>query len=327
MSENTPSTSVPAWQSEFDERIKAFAEAIGVEESKALEVLAELGVDGKTSQSLSIIDSEDFLPMGDLRAAFVDKRLGDELGKVKLARLRSGMPHLRGATRLDTVAVSENGGDKVSNAIQDMIAANRPQTDWSDRELLEKYDQDATEIIDILGRKSKGRPCIVFDKKGNVNISVSLELLKASKRRTTNDRHLVEGKPVHVFRVGEFLDAPIDESPLCMGETLLSDYCAKSNTNWDGIDMKYRVLARVYVQHVETSPVGKAEMKQLWKEAKNLSDKNVAISDITVDNSELLIEAVHKYELLESQEQLPKLKIFSAHVRPKRYTGRVDSGF
>jgi hypothetical protein len=322
MSTNTPSTSVPAWQNEFDERIKAFAEAVGVELEKVEEVLGELGVNGKTSQSLSIIDSEDFLPMGDLRAAFVDS------GLTKIALLRSGMPHLRGATRLDTVAVSENDNvDKVSNAIQDMIAANRPKTDWKDRELLENYDRDATEIIEILGRKSKGRPCIVFDKKGNVNISVSLSLLQAAKRRSTNDRHLVDGKPVHVFRVGEFLDDPIDESPLCMGETLLDGYCAKSNTNWDGIDMKYRVLARIYVQHIETSPIGKAEMKKLWNEAKALNAKNVAIADITVDESELLVEAVHKYELLESQDQLPKLKIFSKHVRPERYTGRVDSGF
>jgi len=322
MSANTSSTSVPAWQSEFDGRIRAFAEAIGIEESKVLEVFDELGVDGKTSQSLTIIDNEDFLPMGDLRAAFVDS------GLTKIARLRSGMPHLRGATRLDTVTVSENSNaDKVSNAIQDMIAANRPKKDWSDQELLEGYNEDATEIIDILGRKSKGRPCIVFDKKGNVNISVSLDLLKAAKRRTTNDRHLVDGRPVHVFRVGEFLSAPLEESPLCIGQTLLAGYCGTSNTEWTGIDTKYRVLARVYIQHVANKAISNLEMQQLCKEAKSLSKSAVPISEITVDNSELLIAAVNKYEFLESQDQLPKLKIFSEFLRPERYTGRVDSGF
>jgi len=175
------STSVPAWQSEFDNRIKAFAESIGLEIPEVLKVLEELGVDGKTSQSLTIIDSEEFLPMGDLRAAFVDS------GLTKIARLRSGMPHLRGATRLDSaVAVNGNNSlDKVSDAIQGMISANRPKSDWDDQELLEKYDQDATEIIDILGRKSKGRPCIVFNKNGDVNVSVSLALLKEAKRRST----------------------------------------------------------------------------------------------------------------------------------------------
>jgi len=91
--------------------------------------------------------------------------------------------------------------------------------------------------------------------------------------------------------------------------------------------MKYRVLVRVFVQDIETNQIGKTEMKQLWKEAKALNSKNIAIADITVDDSELLIEAVNRYELLESQEQLPKLKIFSDVQRPERYTGRVDSGF
>lgn len=323
MSNNTSSsTSVPAWQSEFDNRIKAFAESIGLEIPAVLKVLDDLGVDGKTSQSLTIVDSEDFLPMGDLRAAFVDS------GLTKLARLRSGMPHLRGSTRLDTNVVSNgNSLDKVSDAIQGMISANRPKSDWDDEELLGKYDQDATEIIDILGRKSKGRPCIVFNKNGDVNVSVSLTLLKEAKRRSTNDRHLVEGKPVDVFRVGEFLNAPVEESPLFPGQTLVSGYCAKSNTDWNGIDMKYRSLVRVFVQDIETNQIGKTEMKQLWNEAKALNSKNIAISDITVDDADLLIEAVNRYELLESQEQLPKLKIFSDVQRPERYTGRVDSGF
>ena len=88
MSESTPST--PDWsgKTEFDSRIKAFSEALRVDEPKVREILAELGADGETEQSLTIIDSDEFLPFGDLRNAFVDST-----HLVKLAVLRAAQPH------------------------------------------------------------------------------------------------------------------------------------------------------------------------------------------------------------------------------------------
>lgn len=313
---STTSSSVPTWKTEFDERVAAFAKAIGVDEKKVREALAELGVDGQTDQSLIIIDSESYLPMQDLFAAFVDT------GLTQKAKLRLALTHLRGQTHLSEAAPSTNGGETnsggVVGAIKDMIAASRPKADWTDEELLKAYDETSTEIWKILRERSHGRPFIVYNGDGSVNVTVSLKLLRIAKKQPTTDRHMVDGKAVRVYRSGEFLAKLVDESPFFPGVALVDGYCAKSNTQWDGVAHEARVIVRLHVQKVENKGLSQREMREIAKIAS--AGRGVAAI------REELPDAALMYDELKEQDALPKLKIDPRNTRPEPYTGKVDTG-
>ncbi len=308
---STSTTSVPAWKTEFDERIKAFAEAIGLNEAKVRETLEGYGADGESAHSLDMIDSEEVFPMAELFTLFVDS------GLVPKGRLRLGVATLRGKTHLEE-APTTNGGDSVhelAGSIKEMVASNRPKSDWTDEELLKVYDQDATEAAEILRKRTHSRPCIVFHRDQSVNIEASLKLVQTAKRQPTSTQFVWEKKPVRVYRSGEFLAQPIDESPFFPGVALVDGYCSQSGTNWDGIDFKTRVLARIYVRDIETATLSKMQMKRICEDACEMGF------------GAKYPEAVLRYEELEDQDKLPKLKIMPDEVRPESYDGVRDDGF
>ena len=312
---NTSTTSVPTWKTEFDERIKAFAEAIGLDEAKVRETLKGYGADGESSHSLDMIDSEEALPMQELFTLFVDS------GLVPKGRLRLGVATLRGKTHLEEAATTNGDSDlgEVCGAIKDMVASNRPKSDWSDEELLKVYDQDATEAADILRKRTHGRPCIVFHRDQSVNVPASLKLVKTAKRQPTSNQFVWEKKPVRVYRAGDFLAKPIDESPFFPGIALVDGYCSQSGTDWSGIDHKTRVLVRIYVRDIETAQLSKMQMKEICTTA--AKDEGMKAFEFFYP------EALLRYEELESQDKLPKLKIMPDEVRPEPYDGGRDDGF
>lgn len=308
---NTSTTSVPAWKTEFDERIKAFAEAIGLDESKVRETLKGYGADGESSHSLDMIDSEEAFPMQELFTLFVDS------GLVPKGRLRLGVATLRGKTHLEEAATT-NGGDSVhelAGSIKEMVASNRPKSDWTDEELLKVYDQDATEVAEILRKRTHGRPCIVFHRDQSVNVAASLKLVKTAKRQPTSNQFVWEKKPVRVYRAGEFMAHPIDESPFFPGVALVDGYCSKSNTDWSLISQKRRILARIQSQDIETAQLSKSEMKRICKDARKLTEFG-----------DVYDEAALRYEELDAQDKLPKLKIMPDEVRAEPCGGH-DDGF
>lgn len=312
---NTSAT-FPAWKIEFDERIKAFSETIGLDEAKVREKLEEYGADGKSSHSLDMLDSEEVLPMSELFTMFVDSNL------VPKGRLRLGVATLRGKTHLDEAATT-NGGccsdenlSDMCGAIKDMVSANRPKSDWSDEELLKSYDIDATEVAEILRKRTHGRPCIVFHRDQTVNIEASLKLIKTAKRQPTSTQFVWNKKPVRVFRAGEFIARPIDESPFFPQVALVDGYCPQSGTDWNGVSHEARVLVRIYVRDIETVSLSKKQMKEIREDAKD-----------AVYFSEHYPEAFVRYEELEAQDKLPKLKIMPGSV--DTYSGGItkDNAF
>lgn len=303
---------VPTWQAEFNQRVQTFSEAIGVEEAAVRKALSEYGADGQSAQSLDIIDSDEALPMSELFQMFVDS------GLTQKGKLRIAVPHLRGKTSLEDVEVTANGGfTEVAGAIKDMVAANRPKADWTDDELLRAYDETSSEIWDILRKRSHGRPFVIFNSNGTVNIEESAKLLKIAKRQPTANRHKINGKLVHVFRAGDFLERMLDESPFCRGISLVDGYCSESDTNWTGISDEARIICHLHAFKVETSKLSKREMRQIAKLAQDLSSLR-----------EELPEASLMYDELKEQDSLPKLKIREKSSRPTtEYLKRTDTGF
>jgi len=299
---NQTTPNVPTWQSEFDNRIKAFAITIGVDEVKVREILSNLGVDGKSEQSLTIIESAEFLPMADLFEAFVDSKITAK------SKLRVGMPHLRGSTHLGQAEEATNGS--VMTDLKDMIASQRPLTSLTDGELIERYDDTSTEVWKILRERTHGRFCIVYNKDQSVNKEVSLKLIRSARKQVTPDKFEVTGSLVKVRRAGDFPAIPLEESPFFPGKALLEGFCAESNTNWDGITHDLRVLARLVAE--TDGPLSKKSMRDVCKDAKVMSAADFRLN---------YTEAALLYDEKDAQGTLPDLKVRQGNSNTSRDTG------
>lgn len=306
---DTPSTSTPTWKTELNKRIEAFSSAIGVDESKAREILGELGVKDD-EQSLTIVDSDEFLPFGDLRQKFVE-----EHKVTQIARLRMGMPHLRARTTIEEVKET-NGGD-LALVLAKLSDSNRPIAKWTDGELLACLDEEEDEVIKALASRTKGRPCIVFNPKdGLVNVPISLTLIRTAKKQATSRVYQHDGEAVTVRPVGEFPRKPIDESPFYPGVPLVNGYCSKSDTNWLDVDFVARVLVRVYVLHIDTGKISVQNMKTL---------RDAALKGEGHFRKEYSKTALI-YDELAEKDALPKLKV-NPDSSAYRDQLKIDTGF
>ena len=313
---STPTPAVPTWQAEFNSRIVAFSEALGVEEKKVREVLADYGADGESAQSLDMIDTEAGFPMNDLFTLFVDSNLA------KKGKLRMAVPHLRGSTSLEEPASPEAETGVIGTvvgAIKDMTSGMRPKSDWTDRELLGTYDETSDEIWDILRKRSHGRPFIVnLPDNSGIDVEESLKMLKTAKKQPTSNKHKVNGKLVRVYRAGEFLAQLVDESPFIRGAALVNNYCSQSDTSWDSVSHEARVICRLHVDKIETTVLSKLEMKRIAKTAKALEELRDELSDAALMYDELNAQ---------DEKQLPSLKINPDKTRPQPYDGKKDAAF
>lgn len=306
---NAQSAQTP-WVEEFKSRVQAFSEAIGVPYDRVCEVLADkCDVSDQKSDSISILDSEEFLPMTDIFAAFVDN------GMAKKPRVRMGVAHLRGKTSLEAPKeVNDNG---VAEAIKQLVEQNKPVDAMTLEELLERCDELHPAEVKRLSSITHGRPCIVFNRRNGVveiNKPESLKMIKTAMKQATSNRAMVNGKQVMVYPVGHFWVEPLDESPFFPGVALVNGFCSMSSTDWNGIDQETRTLVRVYVKYIETTKLSPTLMKAIWKEAKKgLSSFREEYQDASL-----------KYDELKDRDELPKMKIHPNQAAPIK---QRDTGF
>ena len=307
----TPDCCNEYWKTEFDKRITAFAKVSGLAEAKVREVLAGLGATGTDERSLKLLDSNEFLPMSDLFEAFCDTNI------ISKGILRMGVAELRGRRAGDTAeCVAEKSyiaQPDIADAIREVVSANRPKSDWDDGELLKRYDRDEVEIAKILSTRTRGRPCMVFNEDGSINVEVSLKLVKVARRQPTAETHAVGDKEVWVFPAGKFPAKPVNASPFYPSSALVDGYCARSSTDWGGFPQKNRILVYLHVHKIETTQLSQSEMRQIWNEAKSIK------SFVNQYPKAALI-----YKDLEEKGELPKLTISPNSVIPN---GVKDSGF
>lgn len=296
----------PTWLVEFNDRISRFAKDVDIPEEKIREVFVALGVDGKDERSLRMIESDDYVPMNDLFEAFVDS------GLTQKAKLRLGVAHLRGKSDTKT------GSDTIVSSIEKLANAARPKTAWTDEELLKAYDNQDSEIWEILRNRVHGRHCIIYNKDGSVNIENSLSLVRIAKRQPTNDNHMISGMPVRVYRPGDFplSMSLVDESPFFRGVALVDGTCGNSMTDWNGVLHETRVLVYIQVHEIERVKLAHHSMRQLWESARKG----------TVYFRENYPMAALRYNELADKGDLPKLKVNQQEASEPR-TGKADTAF
>lgn len=310
MSPSTPS--LPAWQAEFNERLAAFAKTTKLAESRIRDALAELGIDGQDEQSLNFLGSEESVPFGDLRNIFVDS------GLIKLAPFRAGVGHLRGKTNLGTNSdTTEEPLSSAVSAITKLVESQRPVAQLSNEELLERYDPDNVEVLEVLRRRTHGNYCIIFNTDGSVNKELSLELIKVARKQPTSNRYLKGGVVHAVFRAGDFPVQLVDESPFCRGAALINGSCPQTGTDWSNVSQEARILAHIYAYNVETAKMTKRDMKAVCADAA----KGTEHFRVTYP------EAAFEYDKMKEEDRLPKLRINPQQASGASGNGRRDSGF
>jgi hypothetical protein len=315
MSDTNSTTSVsestPLWKIEFNKRIQLFAKDVGLLESDVLIALAKIGVDGQTERSLKLLDNEQWLTMQDLFECFCDS------GMLPKSVLRMGIAELRGKTPGVTYAATETSD--VAAVIRDVISSNRPKEDWSDRELLEHYDRDATEIIEILSKRTRSRPCLIFNDDNTLNIVESEKLVRIAKRQSTLDVIVIGDKAFKVYEADKFPNDTIDASPFFPQIPLVDGYCPQSDTNWTGVHKVLRILAHIQARYIEKT-TNMRDLKEIYDVAK--SSMYIFMTDKSyISMREKFPKAALKYDEMEKLNKLPTLQIVGDTVKG------CDTGF
>lgn len=313
MSETTQAqSSEHPWKKEFDSRIEAFANAAKINMDTVIAVFKDLGVDGEEEDCLTILDNEEYLPSSDIFKKFVDG------GHAKIARVRMGLAHLRGKTQLEEAKPTLNGETAVvAEAITKLAERNRRVEDYSLRELLERYDENHPEAVERLSKLTHGRPCIVLNNDGTVNVDESEPLARTAMKQPTSDRHVIKGKVVRVWRPGtEFPVKPLDESPFFVNVALVNGVCARSGTDWNGIEHDARVLVRIYVHEIESGKLNKMQMRTICEDARKGVDHM----------RQTYAEAAMRYDELKEIGELPSLKVRHNDARSEP-SGRKDTAW
>lgn len=280
-------------QQEVDSRILAFARTAGISEDSAREAFVTMGIDfHKPDLVITMFDNDDVITFGDLFKAFVAP------GTIKVAMLRMATKHLRGVTEERVIEPTSDISD-LAKSIKDMAASARPKNNWTVNELLAVYLTD-DEARAIISKRTKGRPCIVFQSNGSLNIPACLELIKIAVNQPTEDTYHFEGSIVRVHRSGIMPVSTLEECPFCIGgKALVNGYCSTTQTNWNGIDFPSRILAHIYVFKVETA---KLSIKQLQEVCNDARKGYTAFRN-------LYPQAALLYDEMETAGTLPKLKI------------------
>ena len=228
-------------------RIKSTAEVLSPYIADCIAILTKvlnaLGVDD-SSVGIRILQStvteEEFLT-----ALSQKKGMSEDLPG---PRVRAAFEILKGN---DPFRISEPKPDQnpvALEAIVKRLEQSRPIGQWSDMELLARYGQNcAFEVEEEVARRSKNRPCIVFDGDSAVDIETSCKLLREARHHNTPSTYLVDnsvgGKQVALCRVYKAGDYPMNvmyECPVHSNILLVDGYCEECGIKWTDLENSYR---------------------------------------------------------------------------------------
>jgi len=154
-----------------------------------------------------------------------------------------------------------------------LYATLRPIGQWADNELIEKYKEAGPiEIEDQLKRRSKGRPCIVFNEDGTVNEEDSLYMLRKARQHELPDKFKIREKLVLLYRVGEFPKSVFFECPVHRNVLLIDGYCDECGKTWDVNDYNKNVFIRLLMaeEDIDIRLYRKMSFEELKEEFPNV---------------------------------------------------------
>ena len=195
--------------------------------------------------------------------------------------------------------------ETVKMAVSEIAKINRPIGQWSDEELVSKYEPDCEqEIIDTLDKRSKGKAFVIYDDEANnkVNIAATLSMLR-QVRKGHNLVHYKVGSAIkRLYRAGHFACETSFECPLHPGVLLLVEdgvgYCDECGHAWKLEAYDNMQFARI-VYEMGDAPEDKAYLRQFVNNC-----NTGTLEQLGQDYPKALL----KFEERKADDTLPRLK-------------------
>jgi len=187
------------------------------------------------------------------------------------------------------------------------VKALRPIQQWSDEEVLQKFsDTRDYETEQELNRRAKGQNfiCLIPGKyepgKEVIDIKMSLELLRNTRKRTNPSTLPVEGTVLQVYKVSELNleDRIVEICPIC-GKTMYKGWCENCQCNISGVGDDERAFMKLVADSDNFNTDGFADRKALVASALQ------GIDDLKITWPSL----VKEFDELKATGNLPKLKV------------------
>jgi hypothetical protein len=205
------------------------------------EKLEKLGIVQGDAASYSLI-AEGYCKEGDARAVFCEGSppvIAVPWFRKIWAVLSDGKP--------TEISGTFSGNEDIKELAKIMVG-DRPASQWADKALIEAYSPDCSgEIIDEFKKRADGRAIIAFENEsaGTVDVSITVELLRQSRRRNTPKIYKANGRVYKLYTVGVFPSEIYEESPLAPGTLLYNGNCEVSGMDFTGVSKEARQFLRV----------------------------------------------------------------------------------
>lgn len=226
----------------------------------------------------------------DFNSALVELKVNMPLPRVKAAWLI-----LKGQDPFKQKEVSLTTHDpSLVEEIVKRLEKQKPIGQWSDSELLQNYGKNCPlQVEEELTKRSKGRPCIIFVN-NEINLEVSLELLRQARQMGTPTTYFVKNETVKVYKIGDFPMEMFYECPVHSHVLLVNGYCEECGLVYKDYEKekeKY-IFMRMISEIEKIQPIAlRAYLDSTFDELKSMFPK-----------------VMLKYTELKEEERLPTMK-------------------
>lgn len=226
----------------------------------------------------------------DFNSALIELKVNMPLPRVKAAWLI-----LKGQDPFKQKEVSLTTHDpSLIEEIVKRLEKQKPIGQWSDSELLQNYEKNCPlQVEEELTKRSKGRPCIIFVN-NEINLEVSLELLRQARQMGTPTTYFVKNETVKVYKIGDFPMEMFYECPVHSHVLLVNGYCEECGLVYKDYEKekeKY-IFMRMISEIEKIQPIAlRAYLDSSFDELKSMFPK-----------------VMLKYTELKEEEDLPTMK-------------------
>jgi len=217
--------------------------------------LNQLGID-KDDLSYELLMSND-CKEGDFRSIFCDKM------KLAVPRFRRVWKILKAGSKEELAKEQKQDGGLTKELIDSIV----PVEQYSDTQLLEKYGATCDRRIETeLKVRSEQRHCIVFKNKDEIDIELSLKLLREARRREVPSTYKDKSNKIHkVYRVGQFPEQLYTRCPVT-GSILMEGYSDDLGVTWDVPEEALQFIAVASNEGVDINAITARDLQKEYKE-------------------------------------------------------------
>jgi len=281
----------------FKDRVEKSAKILKINTKKLTQTLQENGVDDIELLDASTTSHNDI--QGILRNI-------EEL-VAPILKIKAAAAILKGEDPFGKVSqIVELPKKETNHSLVDLIKSQRPVTQWSDEEVLNKYiETDDEQYESELQRRSKNRRFIILKEGTQEEVDVDASLVMLKRARKEDIPSFITGENKKVIRIYKVEAYHIAnrvryESPLRPGVMLFDGFCQVSNQNFKNVDDPARKFLRL-IHTIEGTQSRLEETKLV----------DIAESEGVDGLGRIYPEILDQYMELSTTDSLPSLKVIA----------------